>query len=533
MLIDQVESAMKRPIIAAAAALCAAGILVAGSQLSAVAGDTGRPPPPDLVVTSRGPVRGVLAADHRAFWGIPYATAARFTAPEPAPAWTSVRDATTAGPACAQAQGNEVGIPSTVEDCLNLNVFTPADAAGRSLPVMMWIHGGSFKYGAGSMYDAGRFATANRVIVVTVNYRLGLLGSLAHPALDDADGTIRSGTYGLQDQQAALRWVRDNARPFGGDPRNVTLLGESAGAYNTCAQLASPTAAGLFQRVVMQSAPCGQTWATSRKDGQTRAAAVADKLGCGQAADVATCLRSADITTLLKITEEYPITPPVVGGPLLPLDPTQALKTGRFTRVPVIQGINHDEYQLIVAGTELFTGHVLTADEYRALTRAEFGADADKVLAAYPLSNYAGAAQALAAVKTDHEYAYGATLTSTLLSRYVPTYAYEFAEQDTPWFVGLPRPSFTLGAYHLLDVAFLFRVTFIEPLSTQQQAIATDVGAYWAAFARTGTPNPAELPQWPRHSRISQYTHSLSSSHIGGTDFRTDHHYDLWNDLAN
>jgi para-nitrobenzyl esterase len=521
---------MKRLIIAAAATVCAAGIFVAAGQWSAMADETSRPSP-DVVATSRGPVRGVLAGDHRAFWGIPYASAARFTAPQPAAAWTKLRDATTAGPSCAQAQGNEVGIPSTTEDCLNLNVFTPAGTAGHHLPVMVWIHGGSFKYGAGSMYDAGQLAAANKLVVVTINYRLGLLGSLAHPALDDADGTIRSGTYGLQDQQAALRWVRDNAPAFGGDPHNITLAGESAGAYNTCAQLASPSAAGLFQRAVMQSAPCGQTWATSRQDGRARAIAVADKLGCGTATDIAGCLRSADITALLKVTEEYPITPPVVGGPVLPLDPTQALKTGRFHRIPVIQGINHDEYHLMVAGTEIITGHVLTAEDYQAQIRSEFGGNADKVLAAYPLSHFASPALAMAAVKTDHEYAYGAALTNALFSKYVPTYGYELAEQNTPWLVGLPRPSFALGAYHLLDVAFLFQVTFIEPLNAQQQALGRNLGAYWAAFARTGSPNPAGLPQWPRYDG-SRYTQSLASTGIGGTDFRADHHYDLWAQLT-
>ncbi|MBE1485366.1 carboxylesterase/lipase family protein [Plantactinospora soyae] len=482
-------------------------------------------------MTDRGPVRGTVAADHRSFEGIPYASAARFTSPRPVSAWTTVRDAATAGPACAQARGNEVGVPSLVEDCLNLNVFDPTGGGAR-LPVMVWIHGGSFKYGAGSMYDAGRLAAANHVVVVTINYRLGLLGSLAHPALDGPHGDVRSGDYGLQDQQAALRWVRANAHAFGGDPANVTLFGESAGGYSTCAQLASPSAAGLVQRAVIQSAPCGVSWAMSRQDGRALAAEVAEKLGCATAADVANCMRTVDLGPLLRVNEEYGFIPPVAGGRVLPIDPTEALRTGRFNRVPVMQGTNHDEYQLMVAGPEVITGHVMTADEYAPTIRAEFGAQADEVLAEYPLSRYPSAAQALAAVQTDHEYAYGAVVTNTMLSRYVPTYTYDFAERDTPWLTGLPKPSFTLGSYHLLDVAYLFTVDFITPLDETQQRVARDMSAYWTAFARNGAPSAAGLPKWSPFTRGGQYTQSLSSERIGRTNFQADHHYAFWAELA-
>jgi para-nitrobenzyl esterase len=518
---------MKRLPTLAMVAAAAAGLLAATGGGIAAAGTTHQPAASPVVMTDQGPVRGTVAADHRSFQNIPYATAARFTSPQTVPAWTTVRDATTPGAACAQAQGNEIGIPSLVEECLNLNVFTP-NGGGARLPVLVWIHGGSFKYGAGSMFDASQFAAANHVVVVTINYRLGLLGSLAHPALDGSRGEILSGAYGLQDQQAALRWVRANARAFGGNPDNVTLAGESAGGYNTCAQLASPDAAGLFDRAVIQSAPCGVSWAMSRQDGRALAAEVAQKLGCAAATDVATCLRTADLGRLLKVAEDYQIIPPVVGSRVLPIDPTEALKTGNFNRVPVMQGTNHDENQLMVAGTEIITGHVLTADEYAPTIRAQFGAQADKILAEYPLNRYPSPAEALAAVQTDHDYAYGAVVTNTLLSRYVPTYTYDFAERDTPWITGLPRPSFTLGTYHMLDVAYLFKVDFVTPLSEAQQRVARDMTGYWSAFARTGAPNAAGLPRWSPFTRAGQYTQMLSGERTGRTDFQADHHYAFW-----
>jgi para-nitrobenzyl esterase len=216
-----------------AVAVCAAGVATAAMGSTAVADE---PRDPAVVRVEDGLVRGTVADDHRLFQGIPYAAPPvgerRWGSPRPAEPWDGVRDATEAGSPCAQG-GDFIGdVPSAEEDCLYLNVTTPRSAGSdtdRQLPVMVWIHGGGFMWGSGGIYGAEKLATQGDVVVVTFNYRLGLFGFLAHPALDGGPAEHLSGNLGIEDQQAALRWVRENAAAFGGDPDNVTLFGESAG----------------------------------------------------------------------------------------------------------------------------------------------------------------------------------------------------------------------------------------------------------------------------------------------------------------
>lgn len=228
------------------AVLAAAGIALAACT-AAPAATAERPP--DTVVTQSGPVRGTVG-DVRTFAGIPYAAPPvgdlRWAAPEPAARWRAPRDATKPGSACPQTASSVADVSSDDEDCLTLNVTTPA-SAGRERPVMVWLHGGSGTNGAGSVFDPHRLVAANDVVVVTVNYRLGIFGNFGLPGLEG------SGSFGLQDQQAALRWVRANAAAFGGDPANVTLFGESYGALSTTAQLVSPGGQGLFDKAILQS----------------------------------------------------------------------------------------------------------------------------------------------------------------------------------------------------------------------------------------------------------------------------------------
>ncbi|MFD0078841.1 carboxylesterase family protein [Streptomyces sp. NPDC127166] len=228
-----------------------------------------------LVTTTGGAVRGTANSDGtRSFQGIPYAAppvgAMRWASPRRAAPWTGVREATAPGPSCAQPQGLPIGTSSESEDCLYLNVTTSAPRAGKR-PVIVWIHGGSLMFGSGDLYGPKRLA-AEGAVVVTVNYRLGVMGFLAAPALNT------SGGLGLEDQQEALRWVRANAAAFGGDPANVTVMGESGGGYSVCGHLASPKSAGLFDRAVIQSAPCATGGSRTRQDAEAEANATMNNL---------------------------------------------------------------------------------------------------------------------------------------------------------------------------------------------------------------------------------------------------------------
>src|SRR5215469_802584 len=247
--------------------------------------------------TDNGPVRGLAVGAVNEFLGIPYAAppvgALRWQPPQPAASWSGVRDATRFGPHCPQG-ATPFGQASTSEDCLYLNVFTPSHKqAGSHFPVMVWIHGGALITGESNDYDPSALV-ADGVTVVTINYRLGALGFLAHPALADANG--QSGDYGLMDQQAALRWVQRNIASFGGNPGNVTIFGESAGGLSTLSQVASPQAKGLFERAIVESGSYNLTQAPL-PDAEAAGEAFAASAGC--ASQTAACLRSLPVSTIL------------------------------------------------------------------------------------------------------------------------------------------------------------------------------------------------------------------------------------------
>jgi para-nitrobenzyl esterase len=227
--------------------------VTAGHATAAQAGSSPNQAGPTLVQTSDGPVRGAMTDTVRTFRGIPYAAPPtkdlRWRAPRPAKSWTAPRDAREPGSPCAQPSDQPIAIPSENEDCLYLNVTTPASRS-EHLPVIVWIHGGSFVYGDGASYGAARLAARGQAVVVTINYRLGAFGLLSHRDLD------APANLALQDQQAALKWVRRNASAFGGDAGNVTIMGQSGGGFSVCGHLAAPRSAGLFDRAIVQSAGC-------------------------------------------------------------------------------------------------------------------------------------------------------------------------------------------------------------------------------------------------------------------------------------
>ncbi|WCN81343.1 carboxylesterase/lipase family protein [Micromonospora sp. LH3U1] len=497
-----------------------------------------------VVRTDQGALRGSVAADHRSFHGIPYARpplgALRWAPPQPGPIWTDIRDATRPGDACAQLQGLPMDRPSESENCLYLNVTTPRTSARTPRPVLVWLHGGDFRFGSGDVYGGQRLAAGGDVIVVTVNYRLGALGFLAHPALSRSGES--TGNFGLQDQQAALRWVRRNAAAFGGDPGNVTLFGQSAGATSVCAQLAAPGSVGLFHRAIMQSNSCANPVQT-RAEAVEAAGEFARRVGCTDPAVVASCLRGRDPARLIE-TAGYPGAGvdlgPAVDGRTLPVNPADALATGRLHPVPVLTGMNRDESRLVVWGMERGGLNCpeppepgqepescpLTDDQYRDQVRAMFGDRAQEVLTRYPRDDARPASETLAAVLTDHDYAEPVYSAALAFARRVPTFVYEFADEDAPFFTEGPEPTFRSGAYHCAELPYLFTVDYAEALTPAQRRLSDDMVRTWSDFARTGRAD------WPRLRSAAPYVRVFAGGGGSGTtDFAASHSYDFWRSL--
>ena len=395
----------------AAALLCVSvsvwvggGVAVAGTAVPARGGNA-----PLVVRTDKGLVRGVENGGAREFLGIPYAAPPvgrlRWRPPQPAARWRGVRDASKPANVCAQNGSVVTGVPvtSTAEDCLYLNVYTPGPFSLRTRPVMVWFHGGGFTGGAGSIYDGAPLAVTGNVVVVTINYRLGPFGFLALPSLDADNHAGSSGDYGLMDQQAALRWVQRNALAFGGDPRDVTIFGQSAGGESVCDNMASPTAAGLFAHAIAESG-CLQNL-QNQQQAERGDASFAAQLGCTSAATAAACLRAKPVTSLLAAAGVVSAGwAPVVGGRTLPLQPATAFSTGRYAHVPLLQGNNHDDERLTVGFEFDALGHPMTAAQYPAILTSQFGAaDAAKIEARYPLPAYPSPDLAYASVLTDSQ----------------------------------------------------------------------------------------------------------------------------------
>jgi para-nitrobenzyl esterase len=526
------------------AALAAAPALAAGDPRAA---EDGR-----LVTTTSGPVLGTVGTDAREFSGIPYAAppvgALRWTPPRPATPWSRPRDATKPGPVCAQLPYNKPVGDAVGEDCLTLNVTTPRGASAARRPVMVFLHGGDLTSGSGDQFEPRRMAAQGDVVVVTVNYRLGVFGFFGHAGLPG------SGTFGLQDQQAALRWIRRNAAAFGGDARDVTLFGQSAGAISTCGQLTSPAAKGLFDKAIIQSASCGSltptlypgqpapaTTATTKWRSLTevdaRGGALAESLGCEDEADAIACLRGLDTDRLLPHTEEFGA--PAYGTPTLPRDPEAAIRAGRFHRVPVVIGHTRDEGRMITAAlvNPAIGGTPMTEQRYVELTDQAYGARAAEVRRHYPPSAYAAAgaswapALAWAAIETDRTTVCPVLRDADAIARRTPVHAYEFADPDAPTWTAVPE-GFPAGASHISDLTYLFDVNRPDgtpvTLSAAQRRLASTMIGYWTAFAHGGTPTADGAPGWPAYAPGTRHVQTLAPTRIGSVDDATEHRCAFW-----
>jgi para-nitrobenzyl esterase len=460
-----------------------------------------------VVRTRAGVIRGTARGNVLRFLGVPYAAPPvgplRWRPPQPVRPWRGVRSAQHSGPPCVQLPR----VPHASEDCLYLDVTVPA-GPGRK-PVMVFLHGGGLTTGSGSSYNPSLMAARGDVIVVTIDFRLGVFGFFGHAGLPG------SGTFGLQDQQAALRWVHANIAAFGGEPGDVTLFGQSGGAVATCAQLTSPRSAGLFQRAIMQSGNCQLNFPPDASGAGTPAAsffrpvtaidragqAAATALHCNLGSDSAdlACLRALPVSALAGEQDQFGVV--ATGNPVLPLNPVAALRHGLFHRVPVMLGQTRDEHRLI-AGILADESAPVTVRQYPELIKESFGAAAPAVLDRYSLRRYDGhPAIAWSAVFTDRIWACSQVATANDLARFTRVYTYEFADEHAQPLTNLP-PGFPAGASHGSELMDLFNVTGRLPITSSyytpaQQRLASTMVTYWTTFARTGRPSATALPSWP------------------------------------
>ena len=497
----------------------------------------------DIVRTGSGLLRGTVGPDHRLFQGIPYAAPPvgplRWQPPAPMPAWPGVRDAVRRGPWCIQPDAADVDPIS--EDCLTLNVWTPTGSAAEPLPVMVWIHGGSFMRGAGDIYHAQRLAVRGRIVVVTINYRLGALGFLADPALGDP------GNYGLADQQAALRWVRDNIDEFGGDPDKVTIAGESAGGMSVCDHLVAPDSAGLFRSAIIQSGPCQAQ--VEVPEAQRISREYTDSLGCGErgtaqqdpAEQIASCLRALPpdrLTTPLwysRFGTDH-LSGPVVGGALLPQDPVPVFREppdkGGPAGKPVLLGVNRDEFTMFVALRYLRVGQEITAGEYPDELSDTFGRDSAAAVAEhYPPARFDGSVSlAYAAAATDDIFACLADRMARGLAGGAPVYGYEFDDPHAPAPELYDQVPFPIGATHSLEMRYLFDIGGAPPLDSAQRRLSDQMIEYWTGFVVTGAPIAVDEPDWsaigtgPDRRWMSLRTDGSRMI----TDYAAEHQCDFW-----
>jgi len=487
-----------------------------------------------VVATSGGPVQGLRGADMDEYLGIPYAAPPvgnlRWRPPQPPQPTQTVLHATHFAPTCAQSPRGAFASPSEAEDCLYLNVFAPRGAAtdrATSRPVMVWIHGGGLFSGESNDYDASALVRAG-AIVVTLNYRLGALGFLSQPALD-AEGHAYA-NYGLMDQQAALHWVQHNIAAFGGDPRKVTIFGQSGGASSVLAQLASPAAAGLFQRAIVQSG----TRIAPYTPQQALAAGAAFAASAGCADQSAQCLRALDVRQILRhqasIARYIGTHFPVVDGAIVTRTAQQAFEHGEFNRVPVVNGLVADEQAFFLP--ELMTGAApLDADGYRRFLQS-FGASHSAALRdAYPLASYASPSEAEIAATQDLKICIARYLDRNL-ANYVPVYGYQFDDRSAPSYFG--AVSYPMRAYHTAELQYLFPhfhggAGTPHPLDAAQQALAQRMVADWTNFAASGTPAAA----WPRYSAANDSVERLDTRAPAVTvAYGAGRHCDVWEPVA-
>jgi para-nitrobenzyl esterase len=476
--------------------------------------------PAPTVAIDAGKVRGVVvgaANDVLAYKGIPYAKPPvgdlRWREPQAPEKWEGVRDCSRVGNVCLQHKDALIdSIPQLKlsapmsEDCLYLNVWSPAKPASAKLPVLVWIHGGGYTTGAASqpLYD-GDALTRRGVVLVTINYRLGPLGFLAHPALTRESEHHASGNYGLLDQIEALRWVKRNIAAFGGDPERVTIFGESAGGGSVVCLMTSPLTRGLFHAAIAES-PGGlelshlQKVTSQRTSGERLGLTLMSKCGLANDADAA-AMRKLDANLLIKNATGYapadgpnerfgalvPYLGPVVDGYAITDTPNAIFTAGKESPVPFIIGHTRDEETLFVSPKIL----PKTVADYEKKIQDTFGAQATAIAENYPVRDDKGIRDASVRLLTDMKWAAPVRQAARLhSSKGYPTYRYVFSRGSKQPFLA------TLGAHHGCELAYVFGVQ--APDDPEAKKVIDLVEGYWVNFAAKGDPNGNGLPKWPK-----------------------------------
>ena len=538
---------------------CGSGLLVAAAGLTIILGGaSAKAASGPVVQVATGTVQGFITNNVAEFLGIPYAAppidALRWKPPQAAAAWKGTRQATTYGSTCAQITtlGVFAGPANSNEDCLFANVFTPNLQNTAKLPVIVWIHGGGNLDGESNDYDGSKMASQGSTVVVTFNYRLNLMGFLAIPSLD-AEGH-NFGNYGLLDQQMMLNWVRQNIANFGGDPDNVTLGGQSAGAEDTGLAMLSPLASGTFQRGICESF-CPTSNLPTLSTAEQVGTEFADAAGCGgkTGAAQAQCLRkvpAAEIEALAgtaSAASAY-VVGPMLDGTVLPVQPPAAWASGQFSHIPLMNGNVQDEENFTLAIDEYFSNprspisdaqYMSTISNTYASPRYPAGT-AEEVLQKYSVAKYGSAQLAWDRAGTDPRICVEMAL-NRVLAPQIPVYAYLFDDETAPFY--FPKlPGFTSGAYHTSDIQFLFPLYHggggtEHKLIGAQATLSNELVSAWTRFAWTGNPNGVGNAPWPvfkEDPRISdillQNVPALSTETT--TQFYTSHNCGFWTSLS-
>jgi para-nitrobenzyl esterase len=463
------------------------------------------------VKVEQGLLKGApTASGVMVFKGVPYAQPPtgdlRWKAPKKAAAWEGARDAAQFPPTCMQqpyAPGSLYyqKLENLSEDCLYLNIWTAAKSAKERRPVMVWIHGGALTRGSGSTptYD-GEALVKKGVVLVTINYRLGIFGFFAHPALTKESDRNSSGNYGILDQISALEWVQKNIAAFGGDPKRVTIFGESAGSWSVNLLTATPLARGLFHRAIGQSGGRFSS-STSLAEAEKTGIKLAAALGVTGGGDELAALRAKSAEDLLK---HNTLAGPAVDGWMLPASVREIFETGKHNDVPLMVGSNADE------GTAFVAPEMTQSPEaYKSGIERRYGADAAEVLKLYPGATKDEVRTSMLNAMRDQTFMWQMRKWAELASSKGKSKAYLYYFTRVPPGPGSER----FGAFHAAEIAYAFgNLNPPRPWEEADRKLSETMMGYWVNFAATGDPNGKGLPKWPAYQAASDEYVELGDS---------------------